>query len=82
MRSIGFLALVVALSVPAWSSCQAAGSFQTKPAFPAARPEEMAGSSVLRTGSLGPPATEWPGCGRGRIRDPETLTCFGPADIR
>lgn len=37
MRAIGFLLLIMALSAPAWSTCQAAGSFQTKPMFPEAK---------------------------------------------
>jgi hypothetical protein len=82
-RRIRFLMLATALAVPAWSSCQAAGSFQTKPAF----------SDAVTFGddeSL-PPTVNWldpsanafvGGCGRGRITDPQTHGCRGPADLR
>jgi|GEM_PF-7013726 hypothetical protein len=82
MCRIGFLILVTALTVPAWSTCQAAGSFQTKPAFP----------KVVTAGVAPPlPTITLPdvsardlvgGCGRGRVRDPQTHGCRGPADIR
>ena len=83
LRRIRFLMLVTALTAPAWSSCQAAGSFQTKPAFPDAVTADD--DQPL------PPTTTWPdlsatafvgGCGRGRISDPQTHGCRGPADIR
>jgi hypothetical protein len=63
------------------SGSQAAGSFQTKPAF----------ADQMTPGSTRPPISSAPntvpgnligGCGRGRIRDPETHTCRGPADLR
>jgi hypothetical protein len=81
LRRIRFLMLATALTAPAWSSCQAAGSFQTKPAFPGA---------VTADEPL-PPATTRPdlsatafvgGCGRGRVSDPQTHGCRGPADLR
>jgi hypothetical protein len=77
-----FLILVMAFTAAAWSNCQAAGSFQTKPAFP----------KVVTAGIAPPlPTITLPdvsardlvgGCGRGRIRDPQTHGCRGPADIR
>jgi hypothetical protein len=83
LRCIGFLMLATALTAPAWSSCQAAGSFQTKPAFPDAVTADD--DQPL------PPTITWPdlsasafvgGCGRGRVSDPQTHSCRGPADIR
>jgi hypothetical protein len=81
MRPIGFLILVTALSASAWSTCQAAGSHQNKPMFPDAQ--------VVRSGTsepigkpAAPAASDLIGCGRGRVRDPETHGCRGPADIR
>jgi hypothetical protein len=79
LHRIRFLMLVAALTAPTWSSCQAVGSFQTKPAFP----------SEVTTDDP-PPTTTWPnlsagsfvgGCGRGRVSDPQTHGCRGPADI-
>jgi hypothetical protein len=73
-----FLILVLAFTAPTWSNCQAAGSFQ-KPAAP----------TVVTAGIL--PSIRTPdvsardlvgGCGRGRVRDPQTHGCRGPADIR
>jgi hypothetical protein len=82
MCRVRFLILVMALTVPTWSSCQAVGSFQTRPAFP----------KVVTAGIAPPPPTiTLPnpsardlvgGCGRGRIRDTQTHGCRGPADIR
>jgi hypothetical protein len=73
------LVLVLTLAAITWSNCQAAGSFQTKPAF----------SKVVTAGFA--PTVTLPnvsardlvgGCGRGRIRDPQTHGCRGPADLR
>jgi hypothetical protein len=83
MCRIGFLVLVTALTAATWSSSRAAGSFQTKPAF----------RTVVAAGVVAPatPTITLPnvsagdlvgGCGRGRVRDPQTHTCRGPADIR
>ena len=82
MCRIHFLILVIALTAPPWSNSQAAGSYQTKPAF---------GSVV--TAGIAPqlPTITLPdvsardlvgGCGKGRARDPHTHGCRGPADIR
>jgi hypothetical protein len=72
MRRISFLLLMVAATAATWSDSQAAGSFQ-KPAVVTAG--VSAPAPVVPTISLG-------GCGRGRVRDPETHSCRGPADIR
>ena len=82
MCRIRFLILVMVFTAPTWSNCQAAGSFQTKPAFP----------KVVTAGISPPlPTITLPdvsakdlvgGCGRGRIRDHRTHGCRGPADIR
>lgn len=82
MCHIRFLILVIALTAPTWANCQAAGSFQTKPAF-----------SKVVTAGYAPelPTIKMPnvsasdlvgGCGRGRVRDLQTHGCRGPADIR
>jgi hypothetical protein len=73
MRHLHFLALVI--SVCAWSQCQAAGSFQ--------KPEpkvEKAGMPAITVPSI--TSSDFGGCGRGRVRDPRTHGCRGPADIR
>ena len=74
-----FLILVMAFTAFAWSNCQAAGSFQTKPAFPKAVTAGIAPSLPTPTVS---PGDLMGGCGRGRVRDPQTHACRGPADIR
>jgi hypothetical protein len=82
MCRIRFLTLVTAVTIATWSDCQAAGSFQTKPAFPKVVTAGVAPSlptiklpDVSARDLVG-------GCGRGRIRDPQTHGCRGPADIR
>jgi hypothetical protein len=82
MSRIGYLILIVTLTASTWSECQAAGSFQTRPAFP----------GVVMAGMAPPlPTITMPnvsasdlvgGCGRGRVRDTQTHGCRGPADIR
>jgi len=73
MRYISLLVLMI--SVCALSPCQAAGSFQ--------KPEPKvvkAGTPSITVPSI--TGSDFGGCGRGRIRDPQTHTCRGPADIR
>ena len=72
MRRMSFLVLTVAAMAATWSDSQAAGSFQ-KPAVVTAGVSTPA--PAVPTISLG-------GCGRGRVRDPETHACRGPADVR
>jgi len=74
--------LATVLTALTWSSCQATGSFQTTPAFP----------SVQRNDDTHlPPIIIWPdvsarafigGCGKGRVGDPQTHGCRGPADVK
>jgi hypothetical protein len=81
MRRPGFLILVMALVPAGWSACQAAGSYQTKPMFTEVRMEKagMAEPTIKPASSA---AGDLLGCGRGRVRDPQTHGCRGPADIR
>jgi hypothetical protein len=81
LRRIRLPMLVLALTASTWSSCQAVGSFQTKPLFP---------SAVTVDDPPLPPTFTWPnasvsafvgGCGKGRVRDLQTRGCRGPADI-
>lgn len=82
MCRIRFAMLVMAFTAATWSSCQAIGSFQTKPAFP----------KVVMAGVAPPsPTVRVPdvsardlvgGCSRGRIRDHQTHGCRGVPDIR
>ena len=79
---IRFLTLVMALTAPTWSASQAIGSFQIKPAFP---------HVVTDDDPLPQPTVAWPnlsasaffgGCGKGRVSEPQTHGCRGPADLR
>jgi hypothetical protein len=81
MRRFSFLILVVALVPAGWSACRAAGSYQTKPMFTEVR-MERASMAEPTIKSASPAAGDLLGCGRGRVRDPETHGCRGPADIR
>jgi hypothetical protein len=76
MRSVPLLVLVVTLFAATSSTCQAAGSFQ-KPEPRVVKAGMMPSISVPSIG-----ASDLGGCGRGRIRDPQTHGCRGPADIR
>lgn len=82
LRRIRLPIMAIVLTAPTWTTCQAIGSFQTKPAFPNVA---TANDQPL------PPTIAWPnisastlvgGCGKGRISDPHTHGCRGPADIR
>jgi len=83
MCRISHLAMIVAvISVAPSSDSQAAGSFETKPAFPR---RVTAGVSVPTPTISVPNFSAGDlvgGCGRGRVRDPQTHGCRGPADIR
>jgi hypothetical protein len=81
-RRIRFPILAMALTASTWSGCQAAGSFQTRPAFSSdvsaddpALPPVNTSFSLSAGGLVG-------GCGKGRVSDPQTHRCRGPADIR
>lgn len=76
MYRFSFLVLIVAVTAATWSDSQAAGSFQ-KPAVVTAGVSSPAPSvpSISAGDLVG-------GCGRGRVRDPQTHACRGPADIR
>jgi hypothetical protein len=86
MCRIRFLILTLisatAFTVATWSNCQAAGSFQTKPAFTTVVTAGVAPSLPTVTAPNVAPGDLVGGCGRGRTRDPQTHTCRGPADIR
>jgi len=81
LRRLRFPIFAIALATAAWSSCQSIDSFRTKPASP----------NAVRTNELPQPPTftspnvslnAFVGCGRGRVMDPQTQACRGPADIR
>jgi hypothetical protein len=81
-RRIGFATLAMVMTAPTWSSCQAIGSFQTKPAFPSVAsdddpplPPTIIPPNVSAHAFIG-------GCGKGRVSDPQTHSCRGPGDIR
>jgi hypothetical protein len=81
MCNIRIVMLVLALTVTASTNSEAAGSFQ--------KPEPR----TVVTAGIAPslPSISMPnvsakdfvgGCGRGRVRDPQTQGCRGPGDIR
>jgi hypothetical protein len=82
LRHIRFAMLVMALTAPTWSACQAIGPFQIKPAFPHVvtdddpLPQPTVASPNLSAGAF------VGGCGKGRVSEPQTHGCRGPADIR
>jgi hypothetical protein len=80
MSCMRFLMLVMAFAATTWSNCQAAGSYQTKPPFP----KEVVTAGIAPTVTVPNISARdlVGGCGRGRIRDPQTHSCRGPADIR
>jgi len=86
MSRIRFLILILisamAFTAPTWSNCQAAGSFQTRPAFAPVVTAGVAPSLPTVTAPNVSAGDLVGGCGRGRVRDPQTHTCRGPADIR
>jgi hypothetical protein len=82
MCRISFVVLMMAFATATWSDSQAAGSFQTRPAFQGVVTAGVAPAvpsvsvpNVSASDLVG-------GCGRGRVRDPQTHTCRGPADVR
>jgi hypothetical protein len=82
MRRFSSLILVIALVTASWSVCQAAGSYQTKPMFSDVQVAKAGVPAEPTIKSPQPAAGYQLGCGRGRVRDPETHGCRGPADIR
>jgi hypothetical protein len=71
--------ILVMAFVDTWSNCEAAGSFQTRPAFATAGIAPSLPSVALPDASARDLVG---GCGKGRVRDPQTRGCRGPADIR
>jgi hypothetical protein len=62
---------------------RAAGSYQTRPAFQEQpQPQKPVASSVqtVPAPKLNP-SVDLAGCGRGRVRDPQTHQCRGPGDV-
>lgn len=77
MCRISLLSLIVAFTAVTWSDSQAAGSFQ--------KPTPVVTAGVANPVPRVPHITAGEvvgGCGRGRVRDPQTHACRGPADIR
>jgi hypothetical protein len=76
MRRLSFLVLIVAVAAATWSASQAAGSFQKPAVVTAGVASPTPSVPNITAGDL------VGGCGRGRVRDPQTHACRGPADIR
>lgn len=70
------------LTALTWTSCQAIGAFQTRPAFPGVASDD----DPRLPPTIIPPnvsANAFNGrCGEGRVSDPQTLGCRGPGDIK
>jgi hypothetical protein len=76
-----FAILAFAVTAIASSNCYAVGSFQK----PQPRTVVTAGVAASLPSVSMPEITARDlvgGCGRGRVRDPQTHGCSGPADIR
>lgn len=74
LRHIRFVMLVMALTPPTWSACQAIGPFQIKPTFP---------HVVTDDDPLPQPTVAWPNLSASAfVGEPQTHGCRGPADIR
>jgi hypothetical protein len=82
LRRVGFLILVMGLTAPIWSTCQAVGSFQIKPAFPNMVKSEDSDLPATNTWPNFAPSSFIGGCGKGRVSEAQTHGCRGPADIR
>jgi hypothetical protein len=82
MCRISLLAPIMAFSIVGWSACQAAGSFQTKPAFQSAVVTSVTSATSSVSVPNVPVSNLIGGCGRGRVRDSQTHTCRGPGDVR
>jgi hypothetical protein len=83
MCRIAFLALIAASIAATWSDSQAAGSFQTKPAFQTTAVTAGVAPAAPSASAPSVSARDFVGgCGRGRVRDAQTHTCRGPADLR
>ena len=74
--------LAMVLTALTWTSCQAIGAFQTRPAFPGVAsdddprlPPTIIPPNVSATAFIGR-------CGKGRVSDPQTHGCRGPGDIK
>jgi len=79
MRHMRFLVLMTAFVAITWANCQAAGSFQRpepRPLVTAGIAPSISMPNVTANDLVG-------GCGgKGRLRDPHTHRCLGPADLR
>ena len=83
MRHICPLIVVTAAFVVLTSSMsQAAGSYQKKPMFPGLVKAGLPTPNIsLPSPPQINPAQLLGGCGRGRVRDPQTNSCRGPGDF-
>jgi hypothetical protein len=81
LPSIRVPMLVIALALPTSSGSLAIGSFKTRPAFPSVvRDDDPPLQPAITWSDVS--ASALVSCGRGRVRDPQTHDCRGPADIR
>jgi hypothetical protein len=81
-RRMRFPMLAIVLTALTWTSCQATGSFQTRPAFPTvAGDDDLPLQPTIMPPNVGANAFTG-GCGKGRVSDPQTHGCRDPGDIR
>src|SRR5712675_925112 len=81
-RRMSLPMLAMVLTALTWTSCQAIGAFQTRPAFPVVEsdddprlPPTIIPPNVSANAFIGR-------CGKGRVSDPQTHGCRGPGDIK
>jgi hypothetical protein len=82
MRRASCVVLVVATTIAGSSGSLAAGSFQTKPAFPYSATTGTTFRATSISASSVPARAFISACGRGRVRDPQANICRGPADVQ
>ena len=71
-------ASLLTLIVDSW----AAGSFQTKAALQNVVRADVAVPAPQSSEPAASPSDFLPGCGKWRVRDPQTHACRGPGDVR
>jgi hypothetical protein len=81
LRRTGLPILLTLVTTLTWPSSHAIGSFQTKPAFSNSAEADDPPLPTITSPHLSAGAFVG-GCGKGRVSDPQTHGCRGPADVR
>lgn len=82
MCRVGLVILIVALAAASSSHSRAAESFQIKPALQSVATADVPVPTPPGLEPNAPPSDLPVGCGKGRVRDPQTHLCRGPGDVR